>query len=59
MTIEHLEQISGYTVHPQLTRPVRSGVRRSARLMAQAIRSSRRHGGPAPTDERKDSQPST
>jgi hypothetical protein len=58
MTIEHLEQISGYTVHPQLPRPERSGVRRSARLMAQAIRASRRHGAPVPAEERKGSEPS-
>jgi hypothetical protein len=43
MTIEHLEQISGYTMRPQLPRTDRSGIRRSARLLAQAIRSSRRH----------------
>lgn len=55
MTIEHLEQISGYVVRPQLPRDDRTGVRRSARLLAQAIRASRRHTARVDAQERKDS----
>jgi hypothetical protein len=54
MSIEHLEQISGYITRPHLGSTDRSGIRRSARLLAQTIRSSRRHtprAAPAPPGE--------
>lgn len=54
MTIEHLEQISGYITRPQLPRTDRSGIRRSSRLVAQAIRVSRRHAPRAMPEATRD-----